>query len=88
MHAGVISYWDKQEYFFDDDRNSLGEISLYSVSSVESNVTDQNVAEGSVFDIHAHVTRGGDSSGMRTFTLQASDRQSCLNWIEGDTYIS
>jgi hypothetical protein len=87
LHVGVIQYYDKQEHFFDDDKDCLGEISLYSVFSVVSSKDDTTPA-GTTFDVNAYVTRGGDASGVRTFTLQATDVQGCSSWMEGTFVLS
>lgn len=78
---GAAAYFDKPEHYFDDDKDSLGEFALVSISSIESSL-DHTCTPGCAFDIHAYVTRGGDSNGIRLFTFAVSSPELCKSWMD------
>ena len=80
VFVGAAAYFDKPEHYFDDDKDSLGEFATVSISSIESSL-DPTCTPGCAFDIHAYVTRGGDSNGIRVFTFAVSSPELCKSWM-------
>ena len=75
-----MSIYGEQSDMFDEDKDSKGEIALANILVVETSM-DPKLASPSVFDVHARVLEGGDSSGMRIFTFDAHTKEAAEKWM-------
>ena len=66
---------------YDENKDCIGEVNLAGISAVESS-TEARCARGCGVDVTAHVNKGGDSNGMRTFVLEARTPELARQWMD------
>lgn len=77
---GCLTYYDYQETFYTDYKDSLGVINLSDIVQVNSSQLAKCKNTG--FDVHAHSHRGErDDRGVRVYTFNAHIDSLCVQWM-------
>jgi hypothetical protein len=75
-----VQYYEFEGDAYDPDKDCLGEFSLLAVTKIESTL-HEGCDIDRTFDIHAHVSRGGDARGIRVFTVMCASMETCMEWM-------
>ena len=78
---GAISYYSDASDVYDENKDCIGEVNLAGICSVESS-QETRCARGCGLDVTAHVHRGGDSRGLRTFVFEARTPELAKQWMD------
>lgn len=66
---------------YDENKDCIGEVNLAGIHQVETSL-EPRCAKGCGFDVSAHVNKGGDARGMRTFIFEAKTPELSRQWME------
>jgi hypothetical protein len=75
-----LTYYDYEESFYNDYKDSLGVIHLSDIVQVNSSQLAKCINTG--FDVHARSSRGQrDEKGVRVYTFNAHIDSLCVQWM-------
>jgi hypothetical protein len=75
----AMTYFDSADEMIDTPDPSK-EISLAAIKLIETS-KDRSCAPSCAFDVHAHVRKGGDQSGLKVFTFECQTAFLCKEWM-------